>query len=236
MTTEDRPQADRKTALAEDLLLLLFQPDSGTIAAENVLFYVLGGAVVTQLAQDGHVEATDVGLRGTLVTALGDTPPDDDLLREAWQYVAPKPRGVQTVLAAIGPSLRAPLLDRLVESGDLRRESGKALGIFPTTTLHDGGTGRRAALVESVRAVLADGAPADARTGALAALLSASGALPTLDREIPWNSVVATRAKQLEQGDWGADAAAEAVTRTMTAIVVNATVASVVAATVVAGR
>jgi hypothetical protein len=28
--------------LVEDVLLLLFQPDSGTIAGENILFYVLG--------------------------------------------------------------------------------------------------------------------------------------------------------------------------------------------------
>ena len=31
--------------IVEDTLLLLFQPDSGTIAGENILFYVLGGAV-----------------------------------------------------------------------------------------------------------------------------------------------------------------------------------------------
>jgi hypothetical protein len=29
--------------LAEDLLLVLFQPDSGTIAGENTLYYVLAG-------------------------------------------------------------------------------------------------------------------------------------------------------------------------------------------------
>lgn len=43
-------------SLAEDLLLLLFQPNSGdrggtgTIAGENTLFYVLGGAVLADLA------------------------------------------------------------------------------------------------------------------------------------------------------------------------------------------
>jgi hypothetical protein len=43
---------------------------------------------------------------------------------------------------------------------------------------------------------------------------------------------VITRAKELEQGNWGAGAAAEAVTRTVTATVVN----SVIVATTVLPR
>jgi len=39
--------------LVEDVLLLLFQPESGTIAGENILFYVLGGAVLADLAPQG---------------------------------------------------------------------------------------------------------------------------------------------------------------------------------------
>ena len=54
---------------------------------------------------------------------------------------------------------------------------------------------------------------------------SASGALPTLPtlhREIPWTTPVITRAKHFERGAWGAEAAAAAVTRTMTAVIANA--------------
>jgi hypothetical protein len=215
--------------LADDLLLLLFQPDSGTIAGENTLYYVLAGAVLADLALGGHVETTPGRVGGTLVKAVDSRPPDDDILRSAWDYVRPKPRNVQTVLAAIGPRLRGPLLDRLVAHGHLRRSSRKTLGLFTTHVLQEGGTGRRDRLFEEVRAVLADGTHPLPRVAALAALISGSGTLPQFDPEIPWTSAVITRAKELEQGNWGAEAAAEAVTRTTAAIVVG----SVVAATAV---
>ena len=217
-------------SLAEDLLLLLFQPNSGlrrgtgTIAGENTLFYVLGGAVLADLALSEQVSTEQGGGGTTLVKAVENRPPADDILRTAWDYVLPKPRGVQTVLAAVGPSLRGPLLDRLVERGHLRRSSRKTLGLFTTTVLEEGGTGRRAHLLAEVRAVLVDGAEPQPRVAALAALISGSGNLPRFDPGIPWTSPVITRAKELEQGNWGAEAAAQAVTRTVTAVIVNSVV------------
>ncbi|WBB47943.1 GPP34 family phosphoprotein [Verrucosispora sp. WMMA2044] len=206
--------------LVEDLLLLLFQPWSGTIAGENTLFYVLAGAVLADLALADRVTMAD---RRKVQTVEGQAP-SEELLRSAWDYVSEKPRGVQTVLAAIGPHLRKPVLERLVERGDIRREERKVLGLFRTTALRDGGNGRRARLLEEVRQVLVDGTEPSARMAALAALLSGSGTLPQFYRDIPWTTPVIERAKELEQGNWGAGAAAEAVTRTMTATVVNSVI------------
>lgn len=227
------PNADTSEAqplLAEDLLLLLFSPEDRTIGGEGTLFYVLGGAVLTELALDDLVTIEQAGLRGTQVLSVGETPPDNEILRSAWEYSKDKPREVQGMLASIGPSLRDQLLESLVDRGDLEREKSKAFGFIPTTTLREGDTGRRATLMSRVQAVLIDGAEPDARTAALAALLSASGALPTLHREIPWESDVIVRAKALENGDWGAAAASSAVARTMNAITINAAVAASVAA------
>lgn len=232
MSTDHTDDTTTRVGVADDLLLLLFQPDSGTIAGENTLFYVLAGAVLADLAMGEHVTTEDGPLGQTRVRVSGDVPPDDEILREAWDYIAEKPRGVQTVLAAIGPRLRAQLLDRVVARGDLRRTNGKVLGFIPTERIEEGDTGRRADLMSGVRAALVDGTVPDARTAALAALISASGALPVFHREIPWTSPVIERAKELERGDWGADAAAAAVTRTMTAIVVN----SVIATSIIAAR
>lgn len=218
MTTADRPDTP---TLVEDLLLLLFQPRSGTIAGENTLFYVLGGAVLADLALGDHLSTTDRGR----VSSVAGHPPADALLRPAWDYLAEKPRGVQTALAAIGPPLRGSVLRRLVARGDIDEEPRTVLGLFRTTALRDGRTERRSRLLADVRQVLVDGAEPQARVAALAALLSASGTLPQFHREIPWTSAVITRAKELEQGDWGADAAAAAVTRTVTATVVNSAIA-----------
>lgn len=218
--------------LAEDLLLLLFQPNSGlrpgtgTIAGENTLYYVLAGAVLADLALGEHVR-TERGRAGaTLVRAVEDRPPADEILAGAWQYVRPKPRGVQTVLAAIGPTLRGPLLDRLAGRGDIRRSTRKALRLFTTTVLEDGGTGRRARLLTDVRAVLVDGVEPQPRTAALAALIFGSGTLPQFHPDIPWVSPVIARATELVQGNWGAGAAAEAVTRTVTASIISSVIAA----------
>lgn len=48
--------------LVEDVLLLLFQPDSGTISGESSRFYVLGGAVLGGLALTGRVQVRKDGL------------------------------------------------------------------------------------------------------------------------------------------------------------------------------
>ncbi|WP_329081457.1 GOLPH3/VPS74 family protein [Streptosporangium sp. NBC_01469] len=111
------------------------------------------------------------------------------------------------------------LLDRLVERGDIRRGSRKALGLFDTTVLEDGGSGRRSRLLDDIRDVLVEGTEPQPRIAALAALLSGSGTLPQFHREIPWTSPVITRAKEFERGNWGA--VAEAIARSVTATIVS---------------
>ncbi|MEC5180102.1 hypothetical protein RCH07_001450 [Arthrobacter sp. CG_A4] len=70
-----------------------------------------------------------------------------------------------------------------------------------------------AALLESMRAVLEDGAETDARTAALAALLSSTGTLPQFDPRITWSGNVYTRGKELESGNWAAEAVSLAMNR-----------------------
>lgn len=232
--TEETAKTATDVLLAEDLMLLLFQPASGTISGEGTLYYVLAGALLTELAQKDLVSAEKTAM-GAKISAVGETAPTDPLLAEMWQYVAEKTRGAQGVLAAIGPKLRGPILGRLVERGDITSEERRILGI-PSPKLSAGTTGRREELIARVRAVLVDGAEPDDTIGALIALLSASNALPTMHKDIPWGSVVAERAKSFEKGDWGAEAAGTAVTRTMNAIIVNSVVASVVVSATVANR
>jgi hypothetical protein len=225
-TADGSASHGRNALVAEDVLLLLFKPDSKTIAGENILFYVLGGAVLTDLALTDRILVEDAGLRGTLIHSAGDAAPSDDILKSPWEYIGKKPRNAQTVLAAIGPNLRAPLLDRLVERGHLQRQTGKVLGIFKTETYAEGHTGRRADILAQVRAALVDGEEPTPHIAATTALIYASGALPTFHKEIPWTSPVIARAKELGRGVEGAEAASEAVTRTMTAIVTNAMIAA----------
>jgi hypothetical protein len=211
---------DRQT-LAEDLLLLLFQPGSGTIAGEGTLFSVLAGAILADLGLGGNVRTGAGRLGGLTVEAVADHPPSDHLLRVTWDYVADKPRAVQTVLAATGPALREPLLDRLIERGMLRRRSRKSLGFIETSVIEEGDSGRRDMLLSDIRAVLVDGAEPTPRVAALAALLYGSGTLPQFDRDIPWTSPVISRAEELKDGNWGAGATATAVARSVTSTIVS---------------
>ncbi len=211
--------------LVEDTLLLLFQPDSGTIAGENILFYVLGGAVLADLALAGRVEV-ERGL-STRVRAAGAGEAPDPLLQPALSSLSEKAQDIQTVLAGSGPLLRGPVLDRVVARGDLQRTEGKVLRFFPTTKITLA-SDRRASLIRNVRAALVDGEEPSARTAASIALLSASGTLPQFHAEIPWGTDVYTRAKALESGDWGAAAASSAVVRTMNAVIMNTVIAATV--------
>jgi hypothetical protein len=212
--------------LAEDLLLVLFQPDSGTIAGENTLYYVLAGAVLADLAFDESVTTTTTRAGSVTVKAVEGRAPSDEILRSAWDYATDNPGDVQAMLAAIGPALRQPLLERLIARGDIREENGKVLGVFKTTTLKDGGSGRRSGLIRDLRNILVDSAQPTPRVAALAALIWGSGTLHQFDPEIPRNSVVISRAQELERGHWGAEGATQAVARATTAIL------GVIAATV----
>jgi hypothetical protein len=153
------------------------------------------------------------------VEAVEGRAPSDEILRSAWDYASDKPGGVQTMLAAIGPTLRQPLLERLIVRGDIREENGKVLGLFKATTLKDGGSGRRSGLIRNVRNVLVDGVEPTPRVAALAALMWGSGTLHQFDPEIPWTSAVITRAQELARGNWSAEGATQAVARATAATI-----------------
>ncbi|WP_250032523.1 GOLPH3/VPS74 family protein [Paractinoplanes maris] len=207
--------------LAEDLLLLLFQPeptrDTGVVAGESTLSHALAGAVLADLGLGRQVRITPGQGGSTRVEAVAHRPPTDDILRSAWDHLAAGPRGLQAAIAAIGPDLRDPLLDRLVERGDIRRSRRTPLGLVAVEVLQDGGTGRRAALLHDVRSVLVDGVQPQPRLAALAALLSASGTLPRFGPGVPWTASVIARAKRIEQEDTGAEAATETIARIVAA-------------------
>ncbi|USX53602.1 GPP34 family phosphoprotein [Lentzea sp. HUAS12] len=214
--------------IVEDLALLLMDDESGTPAAAGTLHYTMGGAVLVELALAGLVEVRD-----KKVVAAG-TAPDDPLLRSGYEKVAEKPRSVDSLLARIGADMWSRVVDRLVERGLIAREEKRVLGIFRMTTLPATDTRHEEEVRQRIRAVLVDGETPDPRTAALTALLSASGALPALRPKLAWSGDVARRAKELERGNWGAEAVSAAVTRTAAAIAAStaAVTVAVVATTV----
>ena len=199
--------------LAEDLLLVLFQPDSGAIAGEKTLHYVLAGAVLADLALNEGVATKATKAGAITVKAVEGRAPSDEFMRTAWDYASHQSVGIHTVLAAIGPTLRQPLLERLIARGDIREENGKVLGLFKKTTLKDGESRRRSRLIREIRNVLVDGVQPTPRLAALAALMSGSGTLHQFDPNIPRTSVVIARAEELERGNWSVEGATQTASR-----------------------
>ncbi|WP_182348690.1 GOLPH3/VPS74 family protein [Tomitella gaofuii] len=219
------------SSLAQDTLLVLFDPASGTVRGEGMpLSVVLAGAALVDLAFDDHITLDQRGLlRGDEVRVISDVPPAEPVLRDVWERLATGPMEVHGRVAQIGPRLRAPLLDALVRDGHLRRERRRLLGVFPATVLVDGKTGHRSRLVAAVRDVLVNGAEPDRRTAGLVALLSASGTLAQFDKEIGWSSTIAMRAQRFRKGEWGTVVAAEAATRIAASLVASSLFTSVIA-------
>ena len=109
---------------------------------------------------------------------------------------------------------------------DRGRSTRRTLGLFASSVVTEGDTGRRSGLFGDVRAVLADGTEPTPR---IAALLYGSGTLPQLHPDIPWSAQVITRVEEFKDGSWGAGAAAEASTRTNAAVIVNNMIAATAA-------
>jgi hypothetical protein len=214
--------------IVEDLMLLLLDDDAGVPAGAGTLYYTLGGAMLVDLALRGSIEIDEgrAGLTGAKVLAVaGGGPHTDPLLQSAYDKVAEKPRGVQTLLITLGTGLDVQVLDRLVARGLLRREKKKWLRLIPTTSIEVEDGRHEAELRRKARAVLVDGATPDPHTAALLALVSASGTLPVIRPALAtWSSATYHRAKELEQGHWGAEAVNTAVLRTAAAIAAASTV------------
>lgn len=196
--------------VVDDLALLLFDPRTGAVVGDGMpLFHVLAGAVLIDLVVADRVRLEHPRRGLDQVRTVGGTRPGTPVLATAWDEIDRKPMDVYTMVLVLGPRLRDPVLDRLVERGHLRREPGR--GLFRVARLVEADGTRRRDLVAAMRDVLVDGAPPSTHHAAVAALLSASGQLAAMHADIPWSGEVHTRGKKLERSAWAATTAGQAV-------------------------
>ncbi len=220
--------------IAEDLLLLLYDDESGKpITGAPGLDYALAGAVLVELTMLGRLDIAGDGeevKRGRL-KVLDATPTGDAILDERLAYVADKPgKRPKDQIGRLSKKLREQLLARLAERGVLTADEDKVLGIFPVTRW-PAEDGRHEAEVRSaLESVLKIGTSPDQRTGALIAVLSALNVVPKIVTDAVDKKALKQRAKEIAESDWAADAVRKAVTEMQaaitTAIVVSATAAS----------
>ncbi len=160
--------------IAEDLLLLLLDDDSGKLNHSTYLDTGIGGALLVELALGEHVEVVkDSGMWARAkVHPTTSAPPQDPVLVEALALVAEKERTAQDLVGRLGKKRREPLLARLEADGILRREEGKVLGLFPSTRWPAVDSGHEADVRRKLGDALVHGVQPDERTAALVALLS----------------------------------------------------------------
>ncbi len=221
------------TLIAEDVLLLLLDDESGAFAARSdQRGPVLAGAVLAELALAGAVEIeTETGFwKRTRVTVEDRGAVSDPVLLAALDEIDQKPRSPQDLVGRLGRRLPDELCDRLVERGLLRREESKVLGLFPRKRWPAADSRHEEELRADLRRVLLDGGDAEERTGTVIALLSAVDLVAKVVDRGPLSARdLKKRAKEVADASWASAAVRQAVQASQAAILAAVAAAGAVA-------
>lgn len=219
--------------IAEDLLLLLYDDESGKPGADGTrLDNALAGALLVELSLRGQVEVADGSgaVKNGRLVVVDPATTDDPVLDEALSVLAEKDgKTPKQLLGPLKKGLRQRLLDQLAARGIVEARAGKVLGLFPTTRWPAVDSAHEAQVRERLRSVLVVGLDPDPHTAALTSLLHAVDALhkvvPSDDRR-----ALKRRAKEISEGAWAAEAVRKAVEEVNAAVVVAVVAASTAAA------
>lgn len=215
--------------IAEDLLLLLYDDESGKpITGSPGLDYALGGAVLIELTLLGKVDLAGEGesvKKGRL--KIGDPTPTGDPLLDGRLAVLVQKAGSKpaNVMGKLSKKLREEVLARLAQRGILRADEDKVLGLFPVTRWPASDIRHESDLRHALDNTLKLGTRPDERTAALVALLHALNVVPKVVNG-PDKKLLKQRAKEISESAWAAEAVRQAVQA-----VQAATTAAIVAST-----
>lgn len=204
--------------IAEDLLLLLTDDETGKVLAEGTaLDHALAGAVLVELTMSGQVDIAGPGeavKEDRLVIRRAERT-GDDVLDEALSRLEGKVgKKPQYAVPALTKGLRASLYDRLAQQGILTMERDKVLGLFPRTRWPAADAEHERRVRAQLRDMLVHGVGADERSGALISLLSAVDAVTKVvdPRDAGMDKGdLKKRAKAIAEGQWAPEAVRNSV-------------------------
>jgi hypothetical protein len=218
--------------LAEDLLLLLTDDDSGKLAVTgDEVGIALGGAHLLDLVLLGRVDvaATGESVREGRLVVRDSSSTSDPLLDRALAIIAQRVgKRPSATVTALGKGQREAVYERLVSRGVLRAERTKILGIFPRDTWPAEDATHENEVRERIVSALRAPSTVDPRTGALISLLHSlravekvfdPGALGVRKKEL------VRAAEKISEGDWASKAVRQAIDSA------NAALAAVIAST-----
>jgi hypothetical protein len=221
--------------IAEDLLLMLTDDRTGKLCtSSDQVDVALGGAMLIDLtlAKRVDVAGESEAVRAGRLVVRDASPTSDVLLDEALAQLERKQgKKPKDVVPALGKGLRGRLYARLADSGLLREERGKVMGVFPTRQWPANDSLHEDSVRMLVTHALRVGATDESRVAALVSLLHA---LKVVQKVVDADDVgmskkeVKANAKAIAEGNWGSEAVRKAIDEMMAAVIA-ATSAAVVA-------
>lgn len=219
-----------RLTLAEEVMLLSLDDESGAAKEKAGAEWALAGAVLVELVLAGRVT-----VQGDTAEIVDDTPLGVPHLDTALAAIAEKGPSlkVRSCLERSRKDVANATTGSLVERGLIRKEQKKVLGLFPVTRYPEADGSAEVELRQRLTAVVVDGADPGERTAALVALLHGARlqkpAFPDGDRR-----AVDARMEEIAQGQWVQPAVRRAIDEAQAvimAIVVSTTTATVIAGT-----
>lgn len=231
--------------IAEDLLLLSVDDETGKTANVDNLGVRLAGALLADLAAANRTlvqggpragatkEERKAALDATIRVTNND-PTGHVALDAALQVVLGTEGGkAQTVVESIAKDAEDNLLAGLVERGILEKQETKLFAMLPVTRWPAADSAHEAELRATLRKVLVDGAEPDERTATLISLLHDSGLVAGLVSKEERKAAEA-RAEEIAGSDYGFATVATQVAIAATVATVAVVGAGVAAALILA--
>ncbi|QBJ97392.1 GPP34 family phosphoprotein [Rhodococcus sp. ABRD24] len=219
------------TLIAEDLLLLLLDDESGDLLVDGTkLPRVIAGAVLLELAFEGY--ATPAGpedevKKGRLAIRRDDRPDDPILARTLDRIRESGSLKPEAAIEKFDTELRTAVFERVIDRGWVQESRRKVLGIFPVKAWPPVDESHEREIRRELEGVLVEGLDPRPRTAALISLLSAVDAaakvFPGADRK-----VIRKRAKEIAADEWAGAAVRKAIEAINVAVVVAVMVPVVV--------
>lgn len=206
--------------LAEDLLLLLLDENSGKVTPSDSAGLALAGAVLAELAILGAVTVDErtSRFRSPKVRVTGPVP-EDRVLADAMDLVAEKDRTAQSFVERLGKHLASTLGDRLADRGLLERRETRLFGVISRTRWPALDSTHERQVRQSLTSVLVQGTTPDARTGVLVAVLVA---IDRVHKVVAHDGMsrrdLKKRAKEVTEGAWAAQSVRDAIQSTHAAV------------------
>ena len=206
--------------IAEDVLLLLLDEQSGKVRDRDHLDVVLGGAVLAELALAGAVRVPDRTWFFRLrVPVTEGSFTDDEILQAAIDLVDRQTTSAPDLVKALGRANRLSIQARLVERGLVTVQEERILGVIRRTRFPAADRSQVQLLRGQLQAALLHGAQPTPRTAATIGVLSAIDALPrVIDGHGRSKNAIRQRAQEIAVADWAADAVRAAVRAAQAAI------------------